>query len=148
MPFASIPGNLFAQGYAYAVDTWQRSVLFADVMRERGNQYQAHMQERVPNVLDFGTELIVDGRTLPRPVNYGLVRIVAPDDLKPDRDLAEGHDPGRLRPFVVVDPRAGHGPGIGGFKRDSEIGAALRAGHPCYFIGFLPDPVQDKPSKT
>ncbi|MFP3607098.1 DUF3141 domain-containing protein, partial [Paraburkholderia sp. SIMBA_053] len=83
MPFASIPGNLFAQGYAYAVDTWQRSVLFADVMRERGNQYQAHMQERVPNVLDFGTELIVDGRTLPRPVNYGLVRIVAPDDLKP-----------------------------------------------------------------
>ncbi|SDH39148.1 Protein of unknown function [Paraburkholderia steynii] len=141
MPFASMPGNLFAQGYAYAVDAWQRSVLFADVMRERGNQYQAHMQERVPNVLDFGTELIIDGRTLPRPVNYGLVRIVAPDDLKPDRDLAEGHDPGRLRPFVVVDPRAGHGPGIGGFKRDSEIGAALRAGHPCYFIGFLPDPV-------
>jgi pimeloyl-ACP methyl ester carboxylesterase len=136
-----MPGNLFAQGYAYAVDTWQRSVLFADVMRERGNQYQAHMQERVPNVLDFGTELIVDGRTLPRPVNYGLVRIAAPDDLKPDRDLAEGHDPGRLRPFVVVDPRAGHGPGIGGFKRDSEIGAALRAGHPCYFVGFLPDPV-------
>jgi len=141
MPFASMPGNLFAQGYAYAVDAWQRSVLFADVMRERGNQYQSHMQERVPNVLDFDTELIIDGRTLPRPVNYGLVRIVAPDDLKPDRDFVEGHDPGRLRPFVVVDPRAGHGPGIGGFKRDSEIGSALRAGHPCYFIGFLPDPV-------
>jgi hypothetical protein len=45
------------------------------------------------------------------------------------------------RPFVVVDPRAGHGPGIGGFKPDSEVGAALKAGHPCYFVGFLPDPV-------
>jgi hypothetical protein len=32
-------------------------------------------------------------------------------------------DPKR-RPFVVVDPRAGHGPGIGGFKADSEIGVA------------------------
>jgi len=40
-----------------------------------------------------------------------------------------------------VDPRAGHGPGIGGMKHDSEIGAALAAGHACYFIGFLPDPV-------
>ena len=47
----------------------------------------------------------------------------------------------RRRPFVVVDPRAGHGPGIGGFKADSEIGVALKAGHPCYFIGFLPDPM-------
>jgi pimeloyl-ACP methyl ester carboxylesterase len=40
-----------------------------------------------------------------------------------------------------VDPRAGHGPGIGGFKADSEIGVALKAGHPCYFIGFLPEPM-------
>ena len=47
----------------------------------------------------------------------------------------------RSRPFIVVDPRAGHGPGIGGFKADSEIGVAFKAGHPCYFIGFLPDPV-------
>ena len=45
------------------------------------------------------------------------------------------------RPFVIVDPRAGHGPGIGGFKADSEIGVAMKAGHPCYFVGFLPDPV-------
>jgi pimeloyl-ACP methyl ester carboxylesterase len=49
-------------------------------------------------------------------------------------------DPTR-RPFVVVDPRAGHGPGIGGFKSDSEIGVIFKAGHPCYFIGFLPEPM-------
>ena len=44
-------------------------------------------------------------------------------------------------PIVVVDPRAGHGPGIGGMKPESEIGVALRAGHAVYFIGFLPKPV-------
>jgi pimeloyl-ACP methyl ester carboxylesterase len=49
-------------------------------------------------------------------------------------------DPTR-RPFVVVDPRAGHGPGIGGFKSDSEIGVVMKAGHPCYFVGFLPNPM-------
>ena len=42
---------------------------------------------------------------------------------------------------MIVDPRAGHGPGIGGFKADSEIGVAMKAGHPCYFVGFLPDPM-------
>ena len=44
------------------------------------------------------------------------------------------------RPFIVFDPRAGHGPNIGGMKHDSEIGVAMRAGHPCYFVGFLPHP--------
>ena len=34
-------------------------------------------------------------------------------------------DPNK-RPFVVIDPRAGHGPGIGGFKMDSEVGIALK----------------------
>ena len=75
----------------------------------------------------------MDGRKLPRPVNYVLVRIVPPRGAEIDA---------RKRPFVVVDPRAGHGPGIGGFKAASEIGVALKAGHPCYFIGFLPEPVQ------
>src|SRR5262249_760045 len=77
-------------------------------------------------------ELVLDGRTLARPVNYGLVRVVPPQGIEIDSTR---------RPFVVVDPRAGHGPGIGGFKSDSEIGVALKAGHPCYFVGFLPDPM-------
>ena len=41
----------------------------------------------------------------------------------------------------MVDPRAGHGPGIGGFKADSEIGNALKLGHPVYFVTFFPEPV-------
>ena len=116
----------------YAIDATQRSILYWDVMRQRGDQYRAHLAETVPHVLDFAFELVMDGRKLERPVNYGLVRIIPPQGV--------AVDPTR-RPFVVIDPRAGHGPGIGGFKADSEIGVALKAGHPCYFIGFLPEPV-------
>ena len=68
----------------------------------------------------------------------------AAGQLRAGRIVAAGRasttDP-RKRPFIVVDPRAGHGPGIGGMKQDSEIGVALAAGHPCYFVGFLPEPV-------
>jgi pimeloyl-ACP methyl ester carboxylesterase len=124
--------NLFASALEYMTDAAQRSVLFADVMRRRGNQYLEHLAEKVPHVLDYAAELVIDGRTLERPVNYALVRIIPPKgvEINPLR-----------RPFVVVDPRAGHGPGIGGFKSDSEIGVTLKAGHPCYFVGFLPEPM-------
>src|SRR5262245_62525664 len=124
--------GLFAPAVEYMVDAAQRSLLFWDVLRQRGNQYYEHMAEVAPHVLSYAAELLIDGRTLERPVNYALARIIPPKGI----DI----DPGR-RPFVVVDPRAGHGPGIGGFKADSEIGVALKAGHPCYFIGFLPEPV-------
>src|SRR5262245_2539691 len=101
-------------------------------MRQRGDQYREHLAQAAPHVLEYGVEVIVDGRTLARPVNYALVRVLPPPGTQIDA---------MRRPFVVVDPRAGHGPGIGGFKSDSEIGVAFKAGHPCYFIGFLPDPV-------
>src|SRR5208337_4397400 len=116
----------------YWVDAWQRSILLLDVLRQRGNNSIEHNARKAPNVLSFDVELVLDGRSLPRPVNYGLVRIIP---LK-----GTSIDPNK-RPFIVFDPRAGHGPGIGGMKHDSEIGVALAAGHPCYFVGFLPDPV-------
>ena len=116
----------------YTVDAAQRSILFWDVMRQRGNQYREHLAETVPHVLDYEVELVLDGRGFDRPVNYALARVVPPPGVELDMTR---------RPFVIVDPRAGHGPGIGGFKADSEIGVALKAGHPCYFVGFLPDPV-------
>lgn len=119
----------------YINDAWQRSVLFTDVMRQRGNQYQRHMSKKAPNVLSMKAEVILHGHDLPNPVNYVLTRITPPKS-KP-------HDPLK-RPFVVVDPRAGHGPGIAGFKPESEIGVAIDAGHPCYFIGFLPNPEPDQ----
>ena len=116
----------------YWLDAWQRSILFLDVMRERGNIYQEHSAKEVPHVLNFQAEVLRDGRKLERPVNYALVRIVPPPGTKIDPEKA---------PIVVVDPRAGHGPGIGGMKHDSQIGVALAAGHACYFIGFLPNPM-------
>ena len=116
---------------SYWRDSVERNVLYWDVMRERGNQYLAHMEQTKPNVLGFDTEVLMDGRTLPNPTNYELLRVLPKGDTVTDPSK---------RPFVVVDPRAGHGPGIGGFKPDSELGVALKAGHPCYFIGFLPFP--------
>ena len=126
------PANPFAPAIEYFVDAAQRTILFWDVMRQRGNQFKAHQEEAVPHVLEYAAELVLDGRNFERPVNYLLVRIIPPPDVKIDT---------RRRPFVIVDPRAGHGPGIGGFKADSEIGVALQAGHPCYFVGFLPEPM-------
>jgi len=122
----------FGPAMDYMIDAAQRTILFWDVMRQRGNQYREHLAESVPNVLNYEAELIIDGRTLARPVNYGLVRIVPPQSVIIDA---------RKRPFVIVDPRAGHGPGIGGFKADSEVGVIFKAGHPCYFVGFLPEPM-------
>lgn len=116
---------------SYWRDSMERSLLYMDVMRQRGNQYLEHMEQDKPSVLGFETQVLIDGRDLTPSTNYELLRVIPPEGIVTD--------PAK-RPFVVVDPRAGHGPGIGGFKPDSEIGVALRAGHPCYFIGFLPYP--------
>src|SRR5258708_19795745 len=133
---ATAPGvpmsGLAASAVEYMVDAGQRSVLFLDVMRRRGDQYREHVAQTAPHVLQYAAVLIIAGRELDEPVNYVLVRIVPSKDVKIALDR---------RPFVVVDPRAGHGPGIGGFKADSEIGVAMKAGHSCYFIGFLPEPM-------
>ncbi|QIY79283.1 DUF3141 domain-containing protein [Chromobacterium violaceum] len=117
----------------YWTDAAQRGLLFCDVLRERGDTYLEHQASGNPPVLVFDYDIIVDGRELDEPVNYALAAIRPPANCPPT-------DPG-LRPFVVIDPRAGHGPGIGGFKMDSEIGIALRQGHPCYFVMFFPVPV-------
>jgi len=126
------PTSMANYALEYWLDAWQRSILLLDVLRQRGNNYIEHNARKAPHVLSFAAELVLDGRTLPRPVNYALVHIVPPK--------GTAIDP-RKRPFIVFDPRAGHGPGIGGMKHDSEIGVALRAGHPCYFVGFLPEPM-------
>jgi hypothetical protein len=98
----NLPFAVFNSAMDYMVDAGQRTLLFWDVMRQRGRQYEEHLEEAVPNVLNYQSELVLDGRTLDRPVNYGLVRIVPPEGVEVDP---------KRRPFVVIDPRAGHGPG-------------------------------------
>jgi hypothetical protein len=90
------------------------ATFFLDLLRQRGNE-----------------EIEITSR--PRPMNYALSRIVPPPGVATDP---------RKRPVVVIDPRAGQGPGIGGFKADSEVGDALDAGHPVYFIGFGATPAR------
>jgi pimeloyl-ACP methyl ester carboxylesterase len=125
------PGELWMSGTQYAVDYAQRSILFWDTLRQRGNNFIEHERQGLPPVLHFDYEMVMDGRSLERPVNYALLRIIPPQGVTVDP---------KRRPYVVIDPRGGHGPGIGGFKDDSQVGVALREGHPVYFVIFFPDP--------
>ena len=84
-----------------------------------------------PRCSSIKTEIVVDGQKLPHPVNYVLLRIIPPEGMEV-RDWK--------RPYMIVDPRAGHGAGIGGFKPDSQVGVALRDGHPVYFVVFRAHP--------
>ena len=118
-------------GFDYAVDVMQRTVLFWDTLRQRGNNFIEQAKRGLEPVLHFAHEMLLDGRTFARPVNYALLRIVPPEGVVIDP---------LKRPYLIIDPRAGHGPGIGGFKDDSQVGVALRAGHPVYFVTFFRDP--------
>ncbi len=115
----------------YGLDSGQRWVLFMDILRKRGNNYFETLRKGEPPVLVFDYEVILQGKTFDRPVNYDLARIQPrkTDTIDPEK-----------RPIIVIDPRAGNGPGIGGSKRDSEIGDALAQGNPVYFILFHPRP--------
>jgi pimeloyl-ACP methyl ester carboxylesterase len=115
----------------YLIDSAQRALIFWDTLRQRGNNYLEHVQQGQPPVLRFKYETVLDGRTLQRPVNYALLRIIPPEGVTVDA---------KKRPYIIIDPRGGHGPGIGGFKDDSQVGVALRAGHPVYFVMFFRDP--------
>jgi hypothetical protein len=120
---------------AYARDFAERNVLFFDTLRQRGDNLLEHERLHLPALLDFKWEMILDARTFERPANYALLRITE----APGCRAAECVDEAKP-PVLVVDPRAGHGPGIGGFKRESEVGMALREGHPVYFVVFFPEP--------
>lgn len=125
------PPGLINSALEYEIDTLQRSIIFLDVIRKRGNQYLEHVAAGQPPVLIFKYIIIMDGRTFEKPVNYALVEIQPPNDIEIDK---------KKRPYLIIDPRAGHGSGIGGFKDDSQVGIALRAGHPVYFVIFFPEP--------
>ena len=111
---ASVPSwtvDVAQDAWNYWVDAWQRQILFLDVLGQRSARYEEHKAKTAPHVLKFGCELIMDGRKLPRPVNYALVRIVPPKGEEADK---------YKRPFVVVDPRAGHGPGLADLRHRAK----------------------------
>ncbi len=120
----------------YQRDFLERAVLFWDTLRQRANNMIAHERAGLPPLLAFKYETLLDARHFERPANYALLRITEVGEDCWD-DCVDPDKP----PVVIVDPRAGHGPGIGGFKRDSEVGIAMHEGYPVYFVVFFPEPV-------
>ncbi|WP_237401176.1 DUF3141 domain-containing protein [Rhodovulum sulfidophilum] len=126
------PGQLVADYRDYLRDAGERWLLTMDALRARGDIFREHEAEGCPPVLAYRYEVVIDGTDLPHPCNYQLLRIEPPEgvELRPDK-----------RPYVIIDPRAGHGGGIGGFKPDSQVGVAFKGGHPVYFVAFGRDPL-------
>lgn len=116
----------------YFADLGQRSLLFWDTLRQRGDNTLAHERAGYPLLLKFEHETLIAGSDLPRPVNYSLLRILPGPEHRIDSNG---------QPVIIIDPRGGHGSGIGGFKQDSVLGESLRAGHPTYFISFSHSPM-------
>ncbi len=116
---------------AYGIDRAQRSVLFADTIRERGDIFLAHEAAGCPPVLVYDYEMVLDGADQPRPTNYVLLKVLPPPGVESFV---------WKRPYIIIDPRAGQGAGIGGSQMDSQVGVALRDGHPVYFVSFRRDP--------
>jgi hypothetical protein len=139
LPMASVRHNIAMSTpfdlLAYQRDVLERTILFFDTLRRRANNMLEHEQAGLPPLLNFKYETLLDGRQFERPANYALLRITQVGDDCWDECV----DPTKP-PVVILDPRAGHGPGIGGLKRESEVGVALHTGHPVYFVVFFPEP--------
>lgn len=69
---AATPANAYAE---YLVDSMQRTILFWDVLRKRGNQALEHRASGKPPVLRFAYDVVIDGKTLERPCNYQSGRV-------------------------------------------------------------------------
>lgn len=128
-------GNLGLDWMEYLRDIGERAVLCMDTLRERGDIFLEHEAAGCPPVLFYEYEMVMDGADLPLKSNYVLFRITPPQGVT----VAETN-----RPFVIICPRAGHGPGVGAHKADSQVGVALREGHPVYLIAFRREPEQDQ----
>lgn len=128
-------GQLGQAWLEYLRDAGERALLSLDTLRKRGDIFLAHEEADCPPVLIYDYEVVMDGKDLPYPCNYFLLKILPPAGVSIDDTR---------RPYIIIDPRAGHGPGIGGFKPDSQVGVALREGHPVYFVAFRsrPEPGQ------
>src|SRR5262249_40343886 len=113
------PGASAQHWLEYVTDACQRGALFLELLRRPGNEEKEITAQPMATVLRFDHELLMSGQSLPKPINFALSRIVPPQGVEIDP---------HKRPVVVVDPRAGQGPGIGGFKAQSEIGDALATG--------------------
>lgn len=101
------PMDWYQHLVAYWQDASERTTLFYDILRQRGNLSIEQETGKTTPVLDFGFDVVIDGEDLDRPVNYTLLRI------HPDPKVGTRDD---RAPILIIDPRAGHGAGIGGVQ--------------------------------
>ncbi|TCM75070.1 DUF3141 domain-containing protein [Rhodovulum steppense] len=109
----------------YLRDSAERTVLAADILRQRGDALATAEEEGAPPALPHAQEPVREVKGLARPCNARLVRLVS----------AAAPDPA-ARPVLLVTPRAG---GAEGLAR--AAGAGLAAGLPVYAAGFVRLPV-------
>jgi hypothetical protein len=133
----------YCQWLDYCADALWRTAAAMDTLRERAENMQVHEAAGMPPLLHFEAEEVADAHAYSPPCNYRLLRIT-----RCGTDALEQFVRADVAPVMVVDPRAGHGPGIGGFRRDSEVGMALREGHPVYFVVFDRYPVEGQTVST
>ena len=69
-------------------------MLYADILRRRGNTFVEHTAQGCPPVLVYDFDVIIDGMTLDRPVNYSLVAIHPPKGVKVRQDG---------RPYIIME---------------------------------------------
>ena len=60
VPPGGLMSGMIASAMEYMIDSGQRSILFLDVMRRRGDQYREHVVQTAPHVLHYAAELIMD----------------------------------------------------------------------------------------
>ena len=128
---AQSEGRISSDYAEYLRDAWERMILTVDTLRKRGDIFLEHEAAGCPPVLIYDYEVVMDGKDMDYPSNYTLLKIIPPEGVTINDSR---------RPYIIIDPRAGHGPGIGGFKSDSQVGVALAAGHPVYFVAFRREP--------
>ena len=53
----------------YAVDVWERTILFWDTLRQRADNMLEHERAGLPPLLDFKYETLLDARHFEQPAN-------------------------------------------------------------------------------
>ncbi len=125
----------------YTADFTQRTLLMANLLRRRGNQYFEYEEAGQPPITPFPLETVMDGRELERPVNRLLVRVMDRRTLETGRRSELGDQ--TKRPIIFQDPDAGRGL-ISASRDTSEIGLSIDTGHPTFLILVLPETVRNQ----
>ncbi len=126
------PLEVWRDAVSYWIDGAQRSVLFWDTLRQRGNNWIEH--EKGGQAAAACLRLSADHRRADP---------CAPGQLLSRADRAAGGRRRRRGQAALPDHRSARRarPGHRRLQADSEVGFALKAGHPVYFVIFSPDPV-------